>query len=155
MADEWNYESSLTWDSGGVIALEALPIMLTRAAATFSLADSSLDISATPLPVRIERIGLPLVARAVRPSSIKVITGIWPLIHGNPGDVIQVYVGVQQDAPTEVPVYEGPFAYTIGQTEFIDTLVSGRYACVRFESELVQPWTLVSFELDFAEIGIH
>lgn len=157
MADEWNYEGALTWDGGGggAPALSSYPVMLTSGAATFLQSDVEGLTGATALSVLLERVGLPLTGKGVRPSSVKMITGIWPIISGTPGDTVQVYIGSQVNSPTEAPVYMGPYTFTIGTTEFIDTLTTGRYGCVRFTSSGMNPWILEGYEIDFQEVGVH
>src|SRR3990172_3836932 len=133
--------------------------MLRSAAATFFQADSSLLPGSSGLDVRLERIGLPLEGTKTprsSPSTLVMLTGIWPLIEGGVGDVIQVYLGVQVNSPTDAPIYMGPYPFTIGTTEFIDTLTpGGRYGCVKFTSSGIRPWVLLGYELDFSVIGAH
>lgn len=153
MADTWNYEGLLTWDMGGAALVDALPVALKKSAATFTQLDSGLDGTGSNFVARIERVGLPLRTKYQRPSVVNLITGVWPQIHGTVGDVINIYVGAQSDYPTDAPTYTGPFPFTIGVTEFIDTLISGRFACIKFESNLSRVWTLLGYEIEFTEVG--
>jgi len=156
MADTWSYEGSLTWDgAAGAATLEMLPVMLTRNVATFTQADALAQAPSSGLAVLLERVAIPLEAKQVRASSVKLITGIWPIIRGTIGETVQVYLGAQEDTPMDNPTYTGPFDYVIGTTEFIDTLVSGRYACVKFTSSGTSPWTLIAYDIDFEEIGVQ
>lgn len=156
MADEWNYETNLLWDGGGTSVIgEALPVMLTSGLATFSQADSSLLPGSSGLTVLLERIGLPISTKGAKPSTIKMITGLWPLIFGNVGDLVSIFIGTQLDSPIETPVYLGPYSFIIGVTEFIDTQVTGRYLCIKATSTAIQPWTFASYEVEFTEVGVH
>lgn len=154
MADEWGYESSLTW-AGGALSGEYLPVMLRSGAGTFFQADSSLAPTSTSLSARLERIGIPLFSRGVSPTVRKLISGLWLVVSGTPGDQLSVYVGAQAQSPVDAPVYEGPFTFIIGQTEYLDPLIEGRYACLKITSTGTYPWTLVSYAIDFSAVGEH
>ena len=77
---------------------------------------------------------------------------LWPLIRGTPGDTINIYVGAQDS--TDEPIrWEGPFPYIIGTTVHCDFMVSGRYLAVRFESQDIDPWELLAYDIDLEIIG--
>lgn len=124
----------------------------------FLQADSGLRFGELPLRVVLMRSGLTIMGRdrfgnwKSDPRSTKEATMLWPIIRGTPGDIINVYLGAQ-DTTEEAIRWEGPFAYVIGTTVHCDFTVSGRYLAVRFESEDIEPWELLSYDLDLEIIG--
>ena len=156
MADFWSSNDN-TWAGGGLAFGEAHPVFIVGAG--FFQADTQFFTEETgTVNSRLERIGLPLVADKVDPSSVKLITRLWPLITGKVGDQILIFVGAQENSPDETPVYEDAVTYTIGTTEFIDALSSGRYLCLKFTSvpgtPTDEPWTLISYVVDFQIVGL-
>ncbi len=157
MADEWNSNSN-TWAGSSLAIGEAHPIFLVDN--EFFQADTKFFGEETgTVNSLLERIGIPLVADKVDPSSVKLITKVWPLITGKIGDQIEICVGAQENSPDEAPVYEAPVIYTLGTTEFIDAMSSGRYAALKFKSisgdPTDEPWTLMQYVIDFQVIGLH
>jgi len=154
MADEWSYESAYSWAGLPSNPADAYPVILETGTGNFYQADSPLATT-IPLSVVLERVGIPFKGERVDPLTVKLLTGIWPLISGTPGDQISVYLGMQEKTPADPVTWSGPFTFTIGTTEFIDATLSGRYAAVRFESSGVNPWTLIAYDLEYEVIGIH
>jgi hypothetical protein len=156
VADEWSYESSLTWSGSPANPGEAYPIAIglisPRNLKFYQLDSPSGDPADQPI-VLLERVGLPLIGPRIDVASVKLITGIWPMIEGTLGDIIQVWLGAQRDAQSGSPQWIGPKDYIIGTTEFLDFLVSGRYAAVRFQSEGMSPWRLTGYEIEFESAG--
>jgi len=157
MADLWKSNSN-TWAGAGLAFGEATPVFLSSD--VFYQADTNFfGEEIGTIDVLLERVGLPLIADKVDPSSIKLITRIWPLIIGKVGDTIDIAIGTQQNSPAEAPVYETAKTWTIGTTEFIDALASGRYLCFKITSaasgQTAEPWTLVNYVIDFEVIGLH
>jgi hypothetical protein len=157
MADEWSYESSLTWSGRPANPGEAYPVAIgfTGASAQkFYQFDSPQAVAADSPAVRLERVGIPLSGRGIDLATFKLLRGIWLMIDGTPGDQIQVYLGVQEKSQTDFPTWEGPYTYEIGESEYIDVLLTGRFVCIRLESTAINPWILVSYELDFEPVGL-
>lgn len=153
MADNWN-SNNLPWDSGGTSFGKALPVMINSD--LFYQADSDfLGEETGTVNCFLERVGIPLVAEHVDPSSVKLITRVWLVIEGTDGDTIDVYVGMQENNSQGPVNYLAPVTYTIGTTEAIDVLVSGRFAALKFVATDIDPWTLVEYVIDFEVVGRH
>lgn len=111
-----------------------------------------------PVRVVLERTGLSILGRdrqgnwKVDQGVIKFISGVWPYFKGTPGTEILIYVGSQMNVE-EAVTWEGPYRAVIGETEFLDFTVSGRYIAVRFESVGQQPWELISYDLELTTVG--
>jgi len=152
MADDFWNSNNLPWGHGGSAVGERLPVMIISDA--FLQADSPfLGEETGTTNFLLERVGIPLVAEFVHPSSIKLITRIWFVIEGTVGDQISVSMGAQEKDSQEAPIYLPPEIYTIGTTESIDGIISGRYACIKLEATDIDPWTLVRYQIDFEVIG--
>lgn len=152
MADEWNF-NNVTWDEFAIGYGEVHPVW------SFSTEFYSSDSLSLSNPITdtlvLERISIPLVEGRVNASAVKLITRVWPLILGDDGEEILVYVGSQERTPNDPVVYSPAVTFTLGTDEFVNCWVSGRYACVKFESNSTRPWTLVSYIIDFEGIGQH
>lgn len=154
MADEWNYETSITWNGPAAAFGEGYPVFVNSV--NFYQADTPLaGGQAAALAINVERVGLPLLGEGVVPSAMKLITGLWLVVVGEVGTTLTVYVGAQRDTPQDPVTWDGPFTYTIGETEFIDPYVEGRYAAIRISSNAATPWTIVSYQIDFEVSGIQ
>lgn len=63
------------------------------------------------------------------PQTIKYISRVYPRASGS--SEISVYVG-SHDTPSGTIIWDGPYAYTPGQSRKVDCRVSGRYIAIRF-----------------------
>jgi hypothetical protein len=124
----------------------------------FYQADFGTNFDKEPVRVLLERTGLALLGRdrqgnwKINQGVIKFVSGVWPFMKGTPGAEVLVYVG-SQNHPEEAITWEGPYTAIIGETEFIDFTVSGRYIAIRFESIGQPPWELISYDLDLTTVG--
>lgn len=103
----------------------------------------------------IERTGLGIPLRTDGPpdySSVKSVTRLWPRITGDEGATLNVYVG-GQDAPDGEVDWQGPYSYTVGETDHIDALVTARLHAIRFESTGAFNWSLHGYDLEVANRG--
>lgn len=144
------------WGAADFIYADNKPVMIIGN--EFYQADRDLRFGEESLNVVISRTGLTIMGRdrfgnwKSDPSSMKEVQNIWPIIRGTPGDIVRVWVGAQDS--TEDPVrWEGPYNYIIGTTVCLDYTVTGRYLAVRFESQDIDPWELLSYDLDIEHVG--
>jgi hypothetical protein len=150
--DQADYE----WGQAPLIHARDYPMLITDN--IFFQGDVGGTFDREPVEVILERIGLTLLGRdrqgnwKVDPSKIKFIGGVWPVMRGLPGTQVRLYVGSQEH--TEDPIeWEGPYLCTIGETNFVDFTVSGRYVGLRFESSGQEPWELISYDLELTTVG--
>ncbi len=144
------------WGSADFVYADNKPLMIIGNA--FFQADNGQKFDEESLRVVLSRSGLTIMGRdrfgnwKSDPSTMKIVQNIWPIIRGTPGDIIQIYVGAQDS--TDEPIrWEGPYNYIIGSTVFLDYTVTGRFLAVRFESQDMDPWELLSYDLDIEHVG--
>lgn len=144
------------WGAADFVYADNKPVMIIGN--EFYQADRDLRFGEESLNVSLVRTGLTIMGRdrfgnwKSDPTTMKEISAIWPIIRGTPGDQVNIYIGAQE--ATEDPVYwEGPLPFIIGQTLFCDCTVTGRYLAVRFESQDIDPWELLSFDLIVEIVG--
>jgi len=144
------------WGQADLVYSEARPIMLV--AAEFYRADDGVNFGDQPIEASLTRTGLAIIGRdrfgqwTIDPTVIKEIVGLYPIIKGNPGTVIQIWCG-SQESPDDSVAWEGPYDFRVGIDSFLDFLVSGRYLAVRFTSVGQLPWELMSYGMDIAIVG--
>jgi hypothetical protein len=151
----WEMDDAI-WGQPSVIHARDWPVFAKGN--RFFQADFGRYFDKEPVRVVLERTGLSILGRdrqgnwKVNAGVIKFISGVWPYLKGTPGTEVLVYVGSQMFTE-EAITWEGPYKAIIGQTEFLDFTVSGRYMAVRFESVGQPPWELVSYDLDLTTVG--
>jgi hypothetical protein len=153
--DSWEADD-MPWGQPAIIHARSWPVFVKDK--SFYQAEITNSFDKIPVHVVLERSGLTILGRdrhgnwKNEPGVIKFVTGVWPLLRGTPGAVVKIYVGGQMT--TEDPIrWEGPYQAIIGETEFLDFTVSGRYISLRFESEAQPPWELVSYDLELTQVG--
>lgn len=151
----WDMDDAI-WSQPVVAHAKDWPVFILEN--RFFQADFGGSFDREPVRVILERTGLSIFGRdrqgnwKADPTMIKFVSGIWPLVRGTPGSRLKIYVGSQM--ATEDPIdWEGPYDFFVGQDNFLDFTVSGRYIALRFESEGQEPWELVSYDLDLTVVG--
>lgn len=156
-----------TWEDaqypwGGSTLRDIKPLPVFAYDFDFYQVDSA-DTFITPngwegIPVVLERLGLTIYGRDRQgnwkedPDIVKLVKGLYPIFRGEPGTVINIYVGAQETM--EGPVsWDGPHPFIIGEDTSINPLVSGPFIAVRFESTGQKPWKLLSYTLDITQVG--
>ena len=85
-------------------------------------------------------------------SAMKQIKGLWLTINGQTGAVLQVYIG-GYDHPDDSPTEQGPFAYTIGTTDYLDVYMVNRFFSIRVEETTSNYWELTEYQLDIMKVS--
>lgn len=144
------------WGSADFAYADNKPVMIIGN--EFWQADRALRFGETPLQVSLVRSGLTIFGRdrfgnwKSDPTSMKICQGLWPVIRGTPGQIVRVYCGAQDS--TDEPIrWASPHNYVIGTTRFCDFTVTGVFLAVRFESQDIDPWELLSYDMDIELIG--
>jgi hypothetical protein len=151
VADNWN-SNNLPWNFGGTAVGARLPVMINSD--EFYQADSdNFDEETGTVNCLLERIGIPLLADYVHPSSVKLWTRFWPVIRGRVGDAISISMGMQEETTEDTPIYLPAQDFIIGTTQSLDGAIAGRYACIKFEATNIHPWTLIRYQLEWEVIG--
>ena len=143
-------------DGSGIIdagesALTAPRIVVASATNTKLYALDSLETAdGTAMTTTLERVGLAFDA----PERVKLVRSVRPRIDGVVGQAVNVYVGGAMYAD-EAPSWAGPYSYTIGSTQKVDCLVTGRYIGVRFEAAISSQWRIKSYDIDVQPQGLY
>lgn len=112
------------------------------------IADSGNLADGAAFTATIERTGLDMGA----PDRRKLIREVWPLIDGTAGTQVTVQVGASEN-PTSAPTWNAAQNFTIGTSNKVDALVSGRYMSYRITSTGADPWRIRSLLFNGAAIG--
>lgn len=120
--------------------------------------DEGYTWDATAYRSYLERLALPIAGQGpdgpkVDPSTVKFVREIYPKISGTSGAQVQVYIGgqMQLDDPVE---WEGPYTFTVGQTEAIPCATIGRFISLRFDDANSQSaWEMTGYALDLDVIS--
>lgn len=135
------------WDDNNYSPAEAR-LLMSHTTPYISLQDSgSTDFGAVMLS-SLERTGITMGD----PYTVKLLKAIWPKIDGDTGSTVLIQVGAAMYADQQ-PTWSSPQAFTIGETEKIDCMVSGKYLAVRINGADYFPWRLKSFGMDSDKSG--
>ena len=153
----WDAQS-IVWGEANAALIQKYPVFTVGTA--FYRGESGANfVGSTPVPVILERTGLPVTGVNSKgelksdPSVVKKAAGIWPIIVGTPGDIVQVSLGFH-DAPRGAVTWKGPRNFVIGTDKYLDFEdVAGLYLAVRFESVGMRTWRLLAYDLDLEIVG--
>lgn len=149
-------DQDFPWGGATLRDLKSVPIFAKGF--DFFQTEMAEDFHGKPIDVVLERLGLTLYGRdragnwKEDPDLIKHVSALYPIFRGTKGTIIRIFVG-SQDSPEDAVDWEGPFNFIIGESRFVDPIVSGRYIAVRFESSGQKPWQLLSYDLDIKPVG--
>lgn len=148
------------WGDASAIYAKKYPVV-GFGTAFYQLEYGGVFAAGANVQVLLERTGLTVFGRdraglyKSDPSLFKKIIGLWPIITGTEGDIIQVSCG-SHEHPRGPVTWEGPYNFTIGSSKFIDFIyVVGPYLAVKFESSGMSPWRLLGYDLDIEPVGEH
>lgn len=153
---KWQQDTGV-WNEASAVFSKARPVMITGN--NFYVADElGVDALEHSMAVVIGRSGLTIYSRDQEGNPkndtevIKSVQGIWPEIEAPPGTRIQIWIGSQPTATAPV-TWTGPRDFVVGETIYLDFIVTGRYLSVRFESVGQPVWVLSSYDLDIEKSG--
>lgn len=110
------------------------------------------ESTATNLLVTLERVGLPLGEKG-ESSTVKQVKGFFPIISGEVGIEILFWFGAQESTPEDPFDWEGPFSFIVGETDYLDPFVSGRFLAFKLQSQSSDNWVFQGYTLDVEEVG--
>jgi hypothetical protein len=153
-------EANYPWGGSTLRDIKPLPVFAYEF--DFYQADSA-DTFITPqgvqgIPVVLERLGLTIYGRDRQgqwkedPDVVKLVKGLYPIIRAEPGTVVNIYVGAQDDMEGAI-TWDGPHPFVVGTDTSVKPLISGPFIAVRFESAGQKPWKLLSYDLDITTVG--
>lgn len=142
----WDSDTTL-WDGNQSSLTRSLSVLASESQKLYLL-DSGSTFDGVKPASYLERAGLSLGA----PEKMKLVSRIRPRIYGAIGSTVKVSVGASLD-PYGSVTYSAPVDFVIGSTLSIDTLCSGRYLAVKFESGTAYMWRLDSYDIEVAEAG--
>jgi hypothetical protein len=156
-----------TWDAanypwGGSTLRDIKPLPVFSYEFDFYQVDSAdtfiKDGELQGIPVVLERLGLTIYGRDRQgnwkedPDIIKLVKGVYPIFRGEPGTVVNIYVGSQEDMEGAI-TWDGPHPFVIGEDTYVKPLISGPFIAIRFESSGQRSWKLLSYDLDITTVG--
>lgn len=151
---DWSTDSA-SWGDRTFDPSQRAMLMAVPGETKLHLLNSTNQNNGSNMTSYLERVGLGFPLKVERPpdfSTVKLVRGLWPRISGTVGGVINVSVGSQEVANGPV-TWETPRPYTIGTSEFIDVLSTGRLHALRFESTTDINWKLHDYDVDVVPIG--
>ena len=86
------------------------------------------------------------------PSSVKMVTSVWPEIEVSGNNSVNVYIGRQMSTEEGV-TWEGPVAFNPNSQSKVSCRVSGKYFGVKVESDTDVDWKLHSVAFDVQQRG--
>jgi hypothetical protein len=116
-----------------------------------------IDDSAPSLTATIERTGLAIAGKDYKgqlvmdPDVMKQINAVWPRFTGV-GDC-NLYVGAQEHTSQDSVVWNGPYAFTIGEDFRVPCYARGRLLAIRFELTDANAATFVGYDLELEAAG--
>ena len=86
------------------------------------------------------------------PSTVKLVTSVWPKLEASGTDPVNVYVGRQMSTEDAI-TWEGPILFEPNSQSKISCRVSGKYFGVKFESTTDMDWKLHGVAFDVSPRG--
>lgn len=83
---------------------------------------------------------------------VKLVTEVWPRVEGLRGDVMNVYVGTQENQTKPIE-WSGPYPFRIGIDDKVNPIVSGKLLSFRFEITSVNEWKFNGYDLELKPLG--
>lgn len=154
-ADSWEAQDR-EWGQGINVLSEDKPIFILDD--SFYQEGNGTLYQNLPIHCRLVRTGLAVTAKGrkgewtVDTTSVKEVTGIWPVIKGVPGTVVKIRIGASDAQDSEIR-WDVERDFIVGADKFLDYVISGVYLAVSFRSEGQPPWELLSYELEVNVVG--
>jgi len=152
----WNLDPS-TWDEGTSDPIGQRMLAASPSLQRLLMEDSTNQFDGTDLECYVERTGIQLPLKVGGPpdlANVKFITEFWPRILGTQGGIVKVSFG-SQERPQGPVVWEKTMDYVIGETQFLDPLISTRLLALKFESDTPIEWRLAGYEVNVEDGGRH
>ena len=86
------------------------------------------------------------------PTTVKLVTRIWPKIKANPGTILNVRVGGQIDLKDAI-AFSPSQPFRVDLDISVPVTVTGKFISVEFSSSQDQLWELTGYDLDYTEAG--
>jgi len=135
-------DDDVTWGGLQLTSKDLVPVAVVEQ--SFFLVGQATN---APLALFLER-----QAVVYEPGFVVLGTKIIPDIEGADGYTIQISLGGHRTLSGAVD-WEGPYDFVIGEDDFADFAVSGKYLAVKFESTGVPQWTLQSYTIEYEIVG--
>lgn len=160
-SDQWGLSTgtwatdSASWGLRTFVPAQEQMLICGTGETKLHLADVGNTFNGTNMTAYIERSGLGFPMRVGKPpdfTTIKQIQRVFPRIEGTGGGQINVYVGAQQVIGGSVE-WAPPQVFTIGESEFVDSDMTGRLHALKFESVSNIDWRLHGYDVELADRG--
>ena len=160
-ADLWS-SSATGWDTDTGYWLDGQDnpnerriLMASPSDTKLFIGDHTQQFNGSNMTAFVERTSLGFPLKKDSPPDFtteKLLKGIWPRITGTTGGVVNVYIGTQ-DVPGGAVTWQVAMPFTIGTTEWLDPMATGRLHAVKFESTGNLTWRLNGYDVDVVSIG--
>ena len=137
-----------TWDENEYSPAEAR-LLMTHTTPYISLQDSGTSDFGSLITATLERTGMHMGD----PYTIKLAKSLYPRIDGTSGSTVSIQFGASMYAD-ESPTWGPVQTFTIGQSQKIDSMISGRFLAVRFSNSDFYSWRIKSFGLEYTNGGL-
>jgi hypothetical protein len=148
-AESWDSDTTV-WDFSAANPRDRRLLLAGVAKTKLYGYPQGLSLDGTSFTSTLERTRLGVPPREGSPpdySSVKQLRRIFPHVSGTSGQQVDVYVGAQ-DSVEEAVVWQGPYTFTIGTSEWIDCIATGRLLAYKLESVEAFDWALSSVDVD-------
>ena len=147
----WDQQNDGSWNKGiyqpsvqDVLVYESNDADTLWWVSVIALSDSNSDGSAKLC--RAERTGIPIEGA----DGLAMITEVWPEAVGT--IPLRITIG-GMDAENSTPNWDTPITFTPGVTNSITPRITGRFICIRVESEAIGNWSLGALTYNWERAG--
>lgn len=136
-----------TWNENEYSPAEAR-LLMTHTTPYISLQDTGTTDFGGLINASLERTGITMGD----PYSIKLARSLYPKIDGVAGATVGIQFGASMYADA-LPNWGAIQQFTIGSSQKIDSMISGRFLAVRFSNSDFYPWRVKSFGIEYENCG--
>jgi hypothetical protein len=147
----WDQQNDGSWNKGiyqpsvqDVLVYESNDADTLWWVSVIALSDSNSDGSEKLC--RAERTGIPIEGA----DGLAMITEVWPEAVGT--IPLRITIG-GMDAENSTPVWDTPITFIPGVTNSITPRITGRFICIRVESEAIGSWSLGALTYNWERAG--
>ena len=147
-SDTWETDGS-SWNENEYSPAEAR-LLLTHTIPLITLQDTGVTDLGGLISAKLERTGIHLGS----PDTVKTMSEIFPQIDAAAGSVVNVQFGASMFADS-APQWGPVQSFEVGQTNKVNSFMSGRFLAVRFLNADFAPWRIKSFRIRYEPAGIY
>jgi len=150
----WESDTGV-WSDGSTAPNERRMLIASGLNTKLYTPEASNQFDQTSMTAFAERqdIGYPLKVQGPPDfTTEKFFRGLYPHITGTDGGVVNVYLGTQDKIGGSI-TWQTAVPFTIGTSDFIDPMATGRMFALRFESTGDIEWKISGYDADVVPVG--